>query len=201
MIVVSVDIGWRHLAYAKLDVTIETFTILEWAVVDIIDDETINVNKTSVEDLVKASAANFGAVVANWTCDVAFLELQPLGQMARNVKTKTLSHIFQAMLLARGIRVEFVSPKLKLAGLDAGSYGQNKKFAVETAYKLVAENEWKTTLDNAKKKDDLADALVQGIYAARAELTPRPLKRKREPKQKVKHHDVAAAAAVLDLDE
>jgi hypothetical protein len=199
MIIVSVDIGWRHLAYAKLDITLDTFTILEWDVVDIIEDEALNVNKTSVEDLVKVSAANFGDVVAKWSCEVAYLELQPLGQMARNVKTKTLSHIFQAMLLARGIRVEFVSPKLKLAGLDAGSYGQNKKFAVDTAYKFVADSPWKETLDRAKKKDDLADALVQGIYAARAELTPRPAKRKREPKQKVKHHDIASAAAVLDL--
>jgi hypothetical protein len=198
MRVVSVDIGWRHLAYAILDVSLEKFEILEWAVKDIIEDESVNVNKTSVEDLVKMSAAAFGKIVDGWNGEVAFLELQPLGQMARNVKTKTLSHIFQAMLLARGIRVEFVSPKLKLEGQDLSSYGENKKYAVAKAYELVNE-EWKATLDGAKKKDDLADALLQGIFAARKELTPRPAKRKREKREKVNHHKLTADAAVLDL--
>jgi hypothetical protein len=60
-------------------------------------------------------------------------------------------------------------------------------------------DEWKMKLDGAKKKDDLADALLQGIFAARKELTPRPVKRKREKREKVNHHQLTADAAVLDL--
>jgi hypothetical protein len=199
MRVVSVDIGWRNLAFVKMDVYGESYDIIEWKLVDIIDDESVNVNKTSLEDLVTLTAEKFSKVVHDWDCEVCYLELQPMGQMARNVKTKTLSHIFQSILLSKGIRVKFVSPKLKLQGLEAATYAANKKFAVDAAYKILGESSWKSVLDDAKKKDDLADAFMQGLFAARADLKPKTAKRPRQPSVKKDRHAIATESAILDL--
>jgi hypothetical protein len=35
MLVLSVDIGWRHLAYVLMDVTISIMEIKEWKIIDI----------------------------------------------------------------------------------------------------------------------------------------------------------------------
>ena len=146
-----------------------------------------------------------GKIVDTWTTchpDVVYLESQPLGQMARNVKTKTLSHVIQAFMQAREIRVEFVSPKKKLKGMGiTGSYGDNKKFAIEKSLSLLKEcgqSTWHEWFESkGGKKDDLADALLQGYYAAKDELvkSSKPVKT-RAPRKKQKrdsHADTEAA--------
>lgn len=178
MIVLSVDIGWRHLAYALLDLTESSIIINKWKIVDIIEDELINVNETTTDVLISKSAKILGCLVKEWALcnpEIAYLENQPLGQMARNVKTKTLSHVMQALLIAEGIKVQFVSPKKKLAGMqDCGSYSDNKKFAVASTLKVLSEYnllEWINWFDAVKgKKDDLADSFLQGVYAGRSTL-------------------------------
>ena len=188
MRVLSVDIGWRHLAFADLTVTESSLSIHEWEIVDVIKDESVNVNTATTEELIRFSAPLIGAVIQRWTLskpDVVYLENQPLGQMARNVKTKTLSHVMQALLLAQGIEVVFVSPKKKLKGMtDVGSYGDNKKFAIEASLKLLREQECSTWFEwfdtKSGKRDDLADALLQGYFAAKDSMI------KKKPKAKTK---------------
>ena len=166
------------MAFADMTVTPSELRIHTWEIVDLIQDESVNVNESSTEVLIQKSAQALQRIVSEWTVDkpdVAFLESQPLGQMARNVKTKTLSHVLQAMLIAKDVTVEFVSPKLKLKGMPAGSYGDNKKFAVASTLKLLeacgllAEKEEFETKKG--KRDDLADALLQGYYAAKLLLS------------------------------
>lgn len=209
MRVLSVDIGWRHLAYIHMIVTLENIEIETWEIVDIIADESINVNESTTDVLITKSAALLGSVVkkwSDWKPDIAYLENQPLGQMARNVKTKTLSHVMQALLIANGIPVQFVSPKKKLAGMEAvSSYYDNKKFAV-LATTNVLENcgltkwlEWFQTLTG--KRDDLADALLQGYHAGKAALVARlPKTRKPRTKRKRDSHAEAQAAVILEVD-
>lgn len=146
MRVVSVDIGWRHMAFADMTINEDQLIVHSWEIVDVIEDESVNINNTTTEDLIKRSAPILASVVEKWANsdpDVIYLESQPLGQMARNVKTKTLSHVIQAFMQARGIRVEFVSPKKKLKGMTKGktlnSYGDNKKFAIEQSLHLLRE--------------------------------------------------------------
>lgn len=196
MLVLSVDIGWRHLAYTLMEVNETMIDIKEWKIVDIIDDESINVNTSTTDVLINKSAALLGSLVKSWITSkpsIAYLENQPLGQMARNIKTKTLSHVMQALLIAEGINVQFVSPKKKLKGMeDIGSYSDNKKFAVASTVKLLEEHsltEWKKWFEEVKgKKDDLADAMLQGYYAAKTALIVKKPKRAREPKKKRNSH-------------
>jgi hypothetical protein len=212
MRVVSVDIGWRHLAYADMTISLATLEVHSWEIVDIIEDDKINVNTTTTEDLIKISAPMLGKIVDTWVTfkpDVIYLESQPLGQMARNVKTKTLSHVIQAFMQARGIRVEFVSPKKKLKGMGlTGSYGDNKKFAVEKSLVLLkecAQTTWHEWFEaKGGKKDDLADALLQGYYAAKDELvkSSKPAKTwVHKKKQKRDSHADTEAAVKSELSD
>jgi hypothetical protein len=194
MKVLSADIGWKHLAYAYFEIENELLTLHDWKIVDLIDSSLIpNINKATLDSLIKDSALKIKAVVDEWTLlspDIVYLENQPLGPMARNTKTKSLSHIFQAMLVCNGISVAFVSPSLKLRGMETkGSYAENKKFAVASCTTLLEECgqiQWKNWfLENKGKKDDLADALLQGYHASK-QAQYKSTTTKKNPNKKIK---------------
>lgn len=125
-------------------------------------------------------------VMLNTPPDLILVEQQPGGKFV-NVRMKCLSHALQTFFLVvteGAIPIEFVSAKLKLAVLldslqvqlpaaqsgDAGRrdrYKNNKEFSVQVC-RLVLEHHTKNAhdclavLESYKKKDDLADALLQG---------------------------------------
>jgi hypothetical protein len=174
MKIISVDIGWRNLAFIVAEVEDNDLKIIEWGVINILIDEEANVNQTSVEDLIRLTGKNLRDTVNAWIefkPEKAFLETQPMGLMARNVKTKILSHVIQAFFLADGIPVQFISPKTKLKGMEtSGSYSENKKFAVIKTREILSQynlKEWSEKYELSGKKDDLADAFLQGYYAVK----------------------------------
>lgn len=178
MKILSADIGWKNLAFVVFEVLEnDKFKIIEWKLVDLLDNESIpNINKATLDDLIKIATPTINTVVEVWQSyepSIIYLENQPLGPMARNTKTKTLSHIFQVLLLSKQLEVKFVSPTLKLRGMEkkkGSSYTENKKFAIESCKHLLQEDEtnqvWKDWfVSYAGKKDDLADAFLQGYFA------------------------------------
>jgi hypothetical protein len=234
----SVDIGWRHMSYCILDACPSSYEIIEWEIFDLLPNVEVNVNTASLEDLINLTSHKITELVSHWTSQkpfIAYLESQPLGQMARNVKTKTLSHILQTLLLSNNIKVEFISPKKKLKGMNVDltkSYTNNKKYAVEKVKEILGayeedlqtdlQTEEKTTIFKKheqwikkfmeySKKDDLADAFLQGLYSAR-ELFIKPKKatkkgnagaskdNKEKTKKRKIHHEKTNDAVVLDLD-
>jgi hypothetical protein len=214
MKVLSLDIGWRHLGCAQLHVELDSLAIEKWEIKDILTDSSINVNTSTTEELVKESSVKLSLAIEEWTFwkpDVAYLESQPLGQMARNVKTKTLSHIIQALLIAKGIRVQFVSPKKKLAGISKetiASYSNNKKFAVVSCIELLERCkliQWKEWFEEKNgKRDDLADALLQGYYASIEELVKKPKKVRAKSKKRARNahdaHEITENIVYLEFD-
>ena len=197
------------MAYAIMILEKDSFLIESWEMVDILSDESINVNDSTTDVLITKSAKLLRELVLKWSLrkpDIAYLENQPLGQMARNVKTKTLSHVMQALLISYDIPVQFVSPKKKLQGMEGvGSYSDNKKFAVAATVKLL-ENEksdWLSWFQEVSgKKDDLADALLQGFHAGKSSIIAKqPKVKKSRTKRKRDSHADASAVVFKDVED
>ena len=213
--ILSVDIGWRNLASVKLelygrngnnskeDLTAEDFNILSWKIDSLLDD-TVNVNESSLDELIKVTVPSLAKVIEEWSSwpsllgsfndkpDIVFLEQQPLGMQARNVKTKTLSHVIQSLLISKNIPVFFISPQKKLKFMSetfSSSYSANKKFAVEETVKILqhaSASKWIDFLHSFKKQDDLADCFLQGLYGGRDYLATIEKEKLKKEKRKRK---------------
>ena len=161
--------------------------VCDWRVVDIVQEagvqEEVNLNKTDIATCVPW----FVTTLKKWWSqltdgvELAVLEAQPTARVmnhgercVNNVRTKVLSHILQAFLLEKNIPVQFVSPAVKLRDAkdlmaDASEYREHKKAAIlltSRAMMVLEEQtrrQWETTKG---KKDDLADAFLQGVCFA-----------------------------------
>ena len=100
--------------------------------------------------------------------DVVFIENQ-ISPIANRMKTiqGMLAQYF--IMTNEDINIEFVSSshKLKQFDKDKNSYKENKQQSVIFSKNIIDKNEnfenWKEKLDS-KKKDDLADCFLQGLY-------------------------------------
>lgn len=100
--------------------------------------------------------------------DVVFIENQ-ISPIANRMKTiqGMLAQYF--IMTDDNISIEFVSSshKLKQFDKDKNSYKENKQQSVIFSRNIIDKNEnfenWKEKLDS-KKKDDLADCFLQGLY-------------------------------------
>jgi len=158
--------------------------IINWKVVDIVDhagQKEINLNKTDIATIVPwfIQCLNDYQDILGDAIDIALIENQPAGHTVggtniSNIKTKVLSHILQGFFVSRKIPVKFVSPanKLKDAGefmSDVSKYSEHKKAAILLTSKCMTimgsgfETMWKTFKG---KKDDLADAFLQGVCSS-----------------------------------
>lgn len=193
--VLSFDVGTKNLSWCDLSVKASgDFEVHAWAVVNTVAAG-INVNKTPVWDLAPPFYDYLHKTAHSWlfdgsgngtvpkAIDRVLIENQPMGGRgaARNLKTKVLSHILQCVIL--GLRpdltVAFVHPGLKLKDMplaDAtrkNTYRENKTYAIEATATMLASEKCLTKafcseIYGAKKKDDLADAFLQGLYVAGA---------------------------------
>jgi hypothetical protein len=178
--------------------------IHHWKVVDIVQhseiNEKINLNKTDIATIVPwfmKCLDDYKEIIGE-SIDLVFIENQPAGHTIAggvsisNIKTKVLSHILQAFFVSRNIPVKFVSPanKLKDAGefmKDASQYSEHKKAALALTAKCMSElgpgyeSMWKGFKG---KKDDLADAFLQGVCSSLEPTKAKAPKRKRDTKQK-----------------
>lgn len=118
--------------------------------------------------------------------DIILIENQP---SMKNPKMKAISSTIFDYFLIRGIfdkettgskinLVKFMSPsnKLKLAdegdskklvklkGDDAKTYKLTKSLGIKYCRELIEATQWKDKFEEHKKKDDLADSFLQGMY-------------------------------------
>lgn len=223
------------------------FSVGNWVVMDVIQEgggastaaesKAININKTPIDTLVEwficALKKNAETLLGSKEDppQVVFLEQQPVGRFAANVKTKTLSHILQAFCFLHYQvvpKIIFVSPHKKLQsmsceeegegerdGVDGDAtadgealppskrkYRENKKYAktfvedlLEDAATLTGDasvSTWLSWYTSKKgKKDDLADAMLQGIYSARDMLIKQTKKKRVTKKRKAAEEESA----------
>jgi hypothetical protein len=179
--------------------------IINWKVIDIIEhagiQEKINLNKTDIATIVPwfIRCLEDHKDIIGENIELVLIENQPSGHTLvggvsiSNLKTKVLSHLLQAFFVARNIPVKFVSPanKLKDAGAfmtDPSQYSQHKKAAIaltEQCMNQMGEGFISMWKGFKGKKDDLADAFLQGVCSSLEPIKPKKaVKRKRDTGKK-----------------
>jgi len=121
-----------------------------------------------------------------YTANVVVIENQPT---LKNPKMKAISSTVYDYYLIRGIfdksitksniaKVKYMSPsnKLKLAneddtlklvklkGDDAKTYKLTKSLGIKYCKEMIKDTDWINKIETSKKKDDLADSFLQGMY-------------------------------------
>lgn len=183
-------------------------SVCAWRNVDILEEagvqEEVNLNKTDVAACVPWFVCAVRKHLREMTEGVehAVLEAQPTsrvftsgGRCISNIRTKVLSHVLQALLLDLHISVQFVNPAMKLKDAqhlmeNPTEYRDHKKAAIalcSSACAVIGDFAHELWSTRKGKRDDLADALLQGIC----------FKLTKSRKQKRK----ASAQMELDLDE
>lgn len=152
MRVLSIDPGKTNFAYCVLEFDGDAApTILEWNCVDI----------TTTTDT-RAIAKKFNDIFIDGEYDHVVVERQ----VSRNPGMVRMQHYIEMYFGLKEIPVHTVHPKRKLRGVStAKSYRDRKRAAVRIAQRFVESgtNECaKTLFEDSRKKDDLADALLQG---------------------------------------
>ena len=99
----------------------------------------------------------FGAI------DIVVIENQ-IGPIANRMKM--LQGMVVQYWIMKNVNVVCVSSsnKLKLFHKESTTYAQRKKLSIEYTRKLISLNKWDTGFEKHKKKDDLADTLLQAIW-------------------------------------
>ena len=183
MFILSIDVGWKNLAYCILRLDGDTVEIKDWNLKNLLDED-VNVNKLSIDKLLDASAKKLNEFISESKqtlknidetysqCRV-YIEAQPMGPFSKNIKTKVLSHIFQFSYLNE-IQVLFINSKKKLKNVLKGEklyYSKLKKKSVDHTMELLEKyksNENKKFIaffqEKKGKRDDLADCFLQAIY-------------------------------------
>jgi hypothetical protein len=219
----SSEAQWAVAPFHGFCVSIES-----WRLVDIVEEgstETaeVNLNEIDIAKVVPWFTAVLRKYREELTCGVelALIEAQPTGRFVpgasktiSNVKTKVLSHILQSFLLDHGVSdVRFISPKVKLKDAkhlmdDPSDYRQHKKAArtlTDTCVAVIDANtpasSWQTWwTDRTGKRDDLADALLQGICAKlKTPQKPKTVKAPKKKKGKVEAPAIPAPDFELDV--
>lgn len=172
MYILSIDVGWKHLAYCIM----HKKEILEWEIINLCEEE-VNINSLSIENLIENCKKGIEKFVNdklkqlknfNENC-IVFIESQPMGPFTKNIKTKILSHLLQYLFSIQNIEIKFISSKKKLSVLTNGKekipYQKLKKLAIEHCKDLLINTKWFDTFHEKKgKKDDLADCFLQAYY-------------------------------------
>jgi hypothetical protein len=124
-----------------------------------------------VTDIAKAVMVKLDPLLNNEKIDLVLVENQ-IGTIA--VRMKTLQGMLYQYFVMRhiGCKIHAVSSanKLKLSNIDTTSYADRKKQAVNLAHEVLIRllpsehTQWTNKLSMSKKKDDLADAFLQGLW-------------------------------------
>lgn len=180
MRICSWDVGIVNLAYCIMDISepynINHITILDWNIINISESQKTkqkgktSANKIELETLVKNMYSKLRELDFTDITEI-LIENQP---SMLNPRMKTLSAILYGYFILMGKNTHFMSPsnKLKLHKkrtkevLDNSSNVKRstKKLGIQYCNELLVNNPAKILLNNHKKKDDLCDAFLQGVY-------------------------------------
>jgi hypothetical protein len=161
MVVLSFDVGQKNLAYCKTRP--ETHEILEWKVVTL-------PSATCVSSVVRALEREFPQ---NHELTQVIVEKQP----SRNVKMRIIETILLSYFATIGVPTVSFSAKHKLGAVGKTmkgktNYTMRKKMSVVMCRTYLAKGpeEQQRMFEQSKKKDDLADCLLQYLAYTKYDL-------------------------------
>ena len=133
---------------------------------DVIQEK--NANNMTLIELGKNMMSQFDTLFQEYKIDVVLIENQ-ISPIANRMKT-VQGMIAQYFIMRDVDNIEFISAANKLKGYIEGktTYGERKKLSIEIVKKQLAENiklsKWIDIFNTHKKKDDLADSFLQGLW-------------------------------------
>lgn len=159
--ILSFDVGIKNLAYCLIDTTDNTWNILDW---NVIDCTSLNHILTLIKELDSLPHLLKSTVI--------LIEKQPSFNPKMRIIGGCLYTYFTLRIAheqCRNIKIMFYSAKHKLKKVNVEQitaktkYQRNKKLAIEETKYLLSDSEWLNYFLSNKKKDDLADSLLQGL--------------------------------------
>lgn len=185
--ILSFDIGIKNLAYCILDKDEDNkLSIIKWDIIKLLEDNE-KCKGFPLDELTKRLYKQLNSHFYSYNITKVLLENQPVlkNPVMKSVQMIVFSFFqYQAILLAREIntiKLINASNKLKVGKTFTeinnnediikikSKYTRNKKFAIEYTYKILQDRieNFETLIEffkENKKRDDLADAFLQGIY-------------------------------------
>ena len=158
----SIDVGIRNLAMCMIDQRV----IKHW--------EVAGVPPESDEGLYPQMCAHLDARTWLMDADTVLIEKQP----DRNKRIKSVENFIHAYFVVKGKPVVIWDAKHKIpdiAGPGKARYLQRKAASVERCRKFLVDTgqtEWLAVFDASKKKDDLADTVMQALSYQPKQTTP-----------------------------
>lgn len=188
--VLSFDMGVRNLAACLVQAAQPTdnsggFRVLHWEVLDLFPGRRAKA-KPSISECNQRLQPALTSLLSRLPCQptAVAIESQPAGRSAAvgNTRMKVLSHCVEAFCALRlpGVPVRFVAPRARYALCDPDSVAAacDKKLKASRRYTLrkrmcadaceamlnqLQEPGWLQMYKEHSKRDDLADALLQGL--------------------------------------
>ena len=169
MILLSIDVGIRNLAYILIQVNdIDKHVILKWDVLELIkpNEKANQVQNTYIGN---SLCNQFDNILPNYNIDIILIENQ-IGQNA--IKMKTIQGMINMYFVMKKYPLSCILNynavhKLKpFLNEKKTTYAERKKLSKEITLKLCETYYEESILNfykSFKKKDDLADCLLQGL--------------------------------------
>lgn len=183
----SFDIGIKNLAYCILYLNEDkTVTIKKWDIIKLLEDDE-KCKGFSLNEITTRMYNKLNTELEDYDITEILLENQPClkNPVMKSIQMIIYSYFqYQTILLGReikNIKLINASNKLKVGknlheinNKDEiikikSKYTRNKKLAIEYTnwilqHRINNYEEWNKYFNNNKKKDDLADAFLQGLY-------------------------------------
>lgn len=163
--IISIDVGIVNLGICMYE---KGGIIKKW--------EVITLSKDNVVKSLKKELTKFVTEEEEKQIEVVVIEKQP----SRNVKMRTIEGMIEMYFTMRNMKCIKYSAKYKLKSQSNAksihgkhNYRERKRLSIEVVKKIVEDpknTKWKEYYTASKKKDDLADALLQAMSYVNDEI-------------------------------
>ena len=152
----------------KIDMVKAIYDFIQTNVFELVSKTTVNASKVDLITIGKNMMDKFNTLLDGHDIDYVLIENQ-ISPIANRMKTLQ-GMITQYFIMNNVPHIEFISAANKLKHFvdKKTTYDERKKLGIEITrtilQKNIFKNQWMEILDKSKKKDDLADSLLQGLW-------------------------------------